>query len=426
MAALVGLKLKGPHPNSYSEPRMLAIELILRILDELHISPTLLLRLISLSSPSRIFKHRPATLQANYTALSSCSLVCRAWSAYAQSLLFHSIVIPHGDGCNFPGAFQFLVNSTTQKDVWLASCVRLFVFPTRFRGKITQEVSDGLFKALQSMQGLRYLEVWGGSCTFTNYQLKTLGTESCPKLTSLSVNLDRYGDTQATSIYPQEWFHQTLSCFPNLQFLEISAITFTTVHPFETAHKLPLVSLVLNIRRISDIEQFVKSLLRQPDPHYTGLETLEISSVHQLSVDQEASLLVQYSGSLRSIAMAFNGGAKNLQLCTRLRHLAMYRYPSANILELLPRGLEELHIESGQTRSLEGIQLPDIGPLLQEVEKLPCLQKVIVSKFEDEGQYGDLRALCRQRGIEFITSRESVETLNENDVRTQVWHKLLD
>lgn len=379
---------------------MLATELILRILDELSIPTSLFMGLESLPLNSN-------ALQPQYAALSACSLVCKSWSPYAQGLLFRSVFIPNNKAFEFTTALSFLIDPVTPKHTWLASCVRLFIFNPRFQ-EVPEEVSDGLFRALHSMLNLRHLTVWGGICAFTDAQLETLREQAWPRINSLYANIDKFGSALSTRADPQTNIHRLVACLPTIQILEISAISpYNPLRPFEPPPCLPLLSLAFRIRRSIGIEQCAASLLRRPDDQYKGLECLHIGSILPLSLAEKASLLAAHGPTLRSLTMNIHGESGGLELCTRLQHLALSQYPSPEVLISIPRSLEGLHFPSGRTESMDGtVYFPDTTPLLQEIEKLPRLRELILSHFTDDSErpFGDLRALCMQRGIAWRTS----------------------
>ncbi|KIK62536.1 hypothetical protein GYMLUDRAFT_503955 [Collybiopsis luxurians FD-317 M1] len=399
---------------------MLAIELILEALDYLTIP-------LELSFPLSIDEHKP-----KHAALSACSLVCKDWSYFAQRLLFRRVIIRADFEKPFSvssyDTFLSAIDPHTEKGAWLASSIRMFIFfPRKDDGG--GAVSSQLLTALLRMPNLRHFDVFAAVCTFSDAQLAQLRAEG-PKLNSLRINVDRWTTTPET-VDPETNMYRLAACFPSLKVLDIGSIRGSTLRPASPPLNLPLTALTITLFRIANsLEACIACLVRNPEADYNGLQVLSTHARQgRRRPGEEESLVQTYGPTLLSLTVDFNQYdtlAMALQQCTRLKRLELANFPTPALLPLLPRTLEDLSMSSGRTSSYEsGVEFPDLGPLMTEIENLPRLRKLTISYCGDnEPHFDALRVVCRQRGIELRTSNGIY--INGDDFMISVQKDLLE
>ncbi|KAJ7278962.1 hypothetical protein C8J57DRAFT_1305130 [Mycena rebaudengoi] len=346
-----------------------------------------------------------------YATLASCSIVCKAWSRYAQRLLFRKVKI-HNDPrvrsvlysdynttgliirrprFNRMSSFLGAIYLSTEVGQYLADSVHAITF---LCGTATS--SSDLALALSRTKNLRHLDVSTTDCAFEEETLLALQSANL-HLTSMRILVDQHIGSPAQNA---SRMHRLVASIPTLRMLEIYDHSTAPLVPFTPAPKAPLTSVRFDTYA-SDVSACLSSLMAPPN----GPDTPHLQSFWYggaISPDSLRAIFPTHGPHLRSLGLGItpHSDVDLLRLCTRLESFHSHVYPSPQLLAALPRTIKELTI-AGQPRSRHDARAFRLGPLIEQLLDFPSLEIFDWFEYKDHPHISSLRDMCNTRGIKF-------------------------
>ncbi|KAJ7668782.1 hypothetical protein DFH06DRAFT_1182470 [Mycena polygramma] len=338
--------------------------------------------------------------------LARCSMVCKAWSAHAQRLLFRRVILSAkttGDRFRPLPSFLAAIDPATEHGHWLAGCV-VSLLLTHRGIPITSEPT-WLAAALLRTRNLRHLSA---PTLFLKFDMETLARlrESGPRITSLCIRQDY----QDYSTKHRHITQQIVACFPSVRILEIAGFR-PVLHPFDPPLKLALVAFKFSSWARESAGPYLASLL---DPHPE--EGTALQDLWHWSDGAVTDILKAHGTHLRSLSVkALQPTPTSLAVaCPHLERFEIQCFPDASMLALIHRSITTLVIRNMPPGPA------DVDALVQALETFPCLKTLMWQSYSPA-----LNEVCEMRGIQVRVLVRNKAPRDDNEVQLELRQKYI-
>ncbi|KEP52718.1 hypothetical protein V565_041130 [Rhizoctonia solani 123E] len=273
-------------------------------------------------------------IASDRATLKACCLVSRAFSAYAQSLLFRSVKL---EVYHVFKPYTQIIDSSTERGRALGQLTRelTFICDSDTLQDHAQLALRDLVKVLPHLPKLEHLELHLRGKDFTLDQLDILSHAT--SITSLHLyNFNKFGQTNV---------HDILASLPQITKLRLDGSAFRIV-PGREPLKLALSELHWHIDLVPSAQELKWLLGESPN-----LRALSIVSPHEnvsRSVPERllSFLLEQYGRNLQTLRLSDRVDSLDFvqSSCPILNELSLKFWPTPSVLETLPRGLTHLSL----------------------------------------------------------------------------------
>ncbi|KAJ7794084.1 hypothetical protein B0H14DRAFT_132404 [Mycena olivaceomarginata] len=407
----------------------------------LETSPELILEILDMLAVPLGFStvHHP-----DRTALLSCSLVCKRWSAYAQRLLFRRVVINDLWSRIFLGtpiftrpitriiSFSETITADTDKSRWL----RGNVVSISLRPHPSARPNE-ILEILTKLPNLRELDILGVACMFSDGELSRL-REWGPSIRSLRVNADHAGPL--TSLGPQVWpaVIKLIAAIPAIRMLEITASTLPmpgVIPPLG----LDLLLFKSCSKQAANLGPFLATLVggrtRADDD---GLQLFQTQSRTPADLHD---ILSAHSSHLRSLVV--RGELKDprvLDLCTHLERFECDTLPADELVAAIPRTINALGVAyptpepNKYLRSLRPSGMPtmstaspyiSVAHLTEELGTFPHLRVLTWMGSTAHPGFIELQERCSGLGVEMRSQATASFYLSDDYIEFSLRRRLL-
>lgn len=328
---------------------------------------------------------------SNRATLKTCCLVNRAFSAYAQSLLFRSVKL---EAYRIFKLYSQVIESSTERGRALGQLTRELSFiceSDKYADHARLALRD-IFKILPHLSNLAHLEFHIRGCDFTPDQL---GVLSCAtSITSLHLhNFTKFGQTNV---------HDILASLPQVTKLRLDGSAFRIV-PGREPLKLVLSELHWHIDLDPSAHE-LKWLLGES----SDLRALSIVSPHQnvsrSLPERLLPILLEYYGrNLHTLRLSDRIDSLDFvqSSCLILSELSLRFWPAPSVLATLPRGLTHLSLARPDKTTANESALRE---LMSSLGNLPHLQTLtwLTGDGVSPNERTEFRRFCDTRGIRII------------------------
>ncbi|KAJ7067496.1 hypothetical protein C8F01DRAFT_1247861 [Mycena amicta] len=347
------------------------------------------------------------------STLSSCSLVCKSWSGYAQNLLFRRVYLypedvfvdvwsVRGDPLTWEStvrrlkSFVDIVTADTERGRFLAASVHALVL----RAPSGEHVAELLI----CLPRLRSIDLNGKACMLSTDDLARI-TAAKPDIRSL--RLYAYQRDQMQRIC------DLLDALPTICMLDITLEGQPRFESLTPRVKLRLVSLKLNSEWLSDSSAVMKQL---------GVAGLDLDSQREsifIAPDLE-ELFAVHQPTLRSLTIPFElPGSYHLSRCTRLERIEFEVFPDEQGILTIPLGVVAIAV--GHTDDL-----PNVDNLIARLPSFMRLRLVTWLRpprpLISTDALRMLEGACKELGIEFRMHRGN---LSDDHVEYELRQRIL-
>ncbi|CAE6455850.1 unnamed protein product [Rhizoctonia solani] len=326
---------------------------------------------------------------SNRATLKTCCLVNRAFSAYAQSLLFRSVKL---ESYHVFKLYSQAIDSSTERGRTLGQLTRELSFKCDKYMDYTQLALRDVFKILPHLPKLVHLELHLRGCDFTPDQLGVLSRAT--SITSLYLhNFTKFGQTNV---------HDILASLPQIAKLRLDGSAFRIV-PGREPLKLVLSELHWQID-LDPSAQELKWLLGES----SDLRVLSIVSPHE-NVSRSLPerllpfLLEYYGRNLHTLRLSDRIDSLDfIQLsCPILSELSLRFWPVSSVLATLPKRLVHLALARPDKTTANESALRE---LMSSLGNLPHLQTLtwLTGDGVSPNERTEFRRFCDTKGIRII------------------------
>lgn len=344
------------------------------------------------------------TLEPDTDLLLACSVVCKAWAAPAQTLLFQSIILRSQRAYI---AFSEAVDRSTERGRALSQCVHSLraiidpsqpfrLLPRSFARAATlcpnlQEIDLSLYGArvIESEASEYPLSLERSKAPTSSFDATTLSLlRAGPAITSL-----RFSNWSENA----DALPQLLSIWPSLQSLTLRGLPPLMSEPPAQAALFPsaLHTLHLNLQPAPSPE-FLDWLLHTTRSA-SSLRSLELARQPDPRVLEK--LLTAHGSTLTSLALPAIRSAELSMVTSACPHLAALRieHPWAGpaIFRRAPKELSRIALGID-----EGTPLGPVLDLVRSREAVSAVTVLVWRTGENHPQVEDLRRLCVSKGVE--------------------------
>ncbi|KAH7343871.1 hypothetical protein B0J17DRAFT_714026 [Rhizoctonia solani] len=326
---------------------------------------------------------------SNRATLKTCCLVNRAFSAYAQSLLFRSVKL---EAYRSFASYSQAVASSTERGRALGQLARELLFICDKYMDYEHLALRDIFKILPYLRNLVHLELHLRGCDFTPDQLGILSRTT--SITSLHLhNFTKFGQTNV---------HDILASLPQITKLRLDGSAFHIV-PGREPLKLMLSELHWHID-LDPSAQELKWLLGES----SDLCALSIVSPHEnisrSLPDRLLPLLLEHYGrNLHTLRLSDRIDSLDFvqSSCPILSELSLRFWPAPSVLATLPRRLNHLALARPDKTTANESALRE---LMSSLGNLPHLQTItwLTRDGVSLNERTEFRRFCDTRGIRII------------------------
>jgi len=342
---------------------------------------------------------------ADESLLKQCALVCRAWSAPAQRLLFSQATLRNKVACD---AFCGAINRSTEHGRVLGDAVtRLRVVIdhnqpfgiSQYAFAKTVATCPNLYELNLSLHGCRApgQDVIGAPdmarmyCSAPSFDGETLALlRDGPMITALEVNNWSENQTSVT---------QLLDVWPSLKALSMSGTPPQPPSPLVVPFPCSLEEVRMNFQK-SPSADFVNWLLHNSVDSLRILELDREPSIHLLQ-----HLTSTHGASLRSLSLPLCSTTEQVaavQRCEQLKELRVeHPVTSPKLFKAIPQGVQ--HIALGLSRSSH---LQALVETVRSSEWLTDLSVILYDGGDQHPLLPVLKMACARQGVELRIMRD--------------------
>jgi len=275
------------------------------------------------------------------------------------------------------------------------------------------------------VHNLRELDVPITACAFHETIFTDL-MSAMPRITALTISIDPLISLIPAEVYDSDMLASRVSALMRAsRILRFSSHNVGTQTPaFPRGPHLPLLSVTVDVNWMQDFFPWLASLNHGNDQNET-LQILRLRGIPALA--SWLNILTTYGPHLRSLSVDWLPGDLNnpngLRCCTKLERFQINRFPSPEVLSVIPPTIKALAIQGGYDIMASGTHFLPLDSLLQAVESFPSLKVITWNIYKEHPQFHLLEQLCRSRDIEIRTAE--LVYLNDDDIELDLRRKYL-